>query len=181
MIWIWQIEGYDWLQKKSWYLFQDQVIYKQVCRLSQSWFLLDKVIRRSGGKQTFLACIVPFLTDQFSGQRCVGGVSEATSNQIYISLYCDVIFLGSARCQIFTSQTRFLGVNNMQIKFESMQAGQAVSSWLCRSFLVTTYTSLVCFSQRRAQKDDLGQVQQVWWEVNWKQYIKLSKYRVFLC
>jgi len=42
----------------------------------------------------------------------------------------------------------FFGANNMQINFESMQAGQVVSSRLRRSFLATT--SLISFSQGRA-------------------------------
>ena len=42
------------------------------------------LIRKLGGlvdgKWTFLACSAPFLTDPFSGRRCVGSVSEAMSN-----------------------------------------------------------------------------------------------------
>ena len=48
----------------------------------------------------------PFLTDQFSGRWCVGGVRG--NIQSHNGLYYDVIFLSGAGCQIFTSQPVFL-------------------------------------------------------------------------
>ena len=119
--------------------------FTPIVRLSQSLFPLHQVIRWSGGKQTFLACIAPFLSNQFSGRRCLGGVSEAISNHIMVY----IVMSFSWAVKYLRRNQFFFGANNMQIKFESLQVGQVVSSLLRRSFV---------FSQRQAKKDNLGQV-----------------------